>query len=90
MADKYLVGIIQVPLSTFTMELNVGRSEDQKIIEKLSKIFRRTAFQPEKWENHIKGLIDGQTLADIVSSLSLSYRILRGTVCWLKYPKAHI
>ncbi|KAF3768216.1 hypothetical protein M406DRAFT_75517 [Cryphonectria parasitica EP155] len=90
MIDQYLVGIIQVPLSSIRTEREVGRDEDQKIIKRLSTVFRRTPCRPQKWENHVKGLVDEKTLRSIQSTLGLTYDKLGATVRSGKYPKAHI
>lgn len=90
MAEKYLVGIIQVPLDAFTTEVGVGREEDPRIIKKLSTLFRRTTCRPGRWENHVIGLIDDQTLANIMSVLGMSQSKFRDTVRWATYPKAYL
>lgn len=87
MAEKYLVGIIQVPLCAISTEIRVGRDEDKELVRRLVRLFSRTPCEPEAWENHIKGLVDWQTITDILSILGSSYRKLRETVHWAKYPK---
>jgi hypothetical protein len=90
MAEKYLIGIIQVPLCAFRAEVGVGRDEDEKLVTRLSRVFERTPCRPEIWENHVKGLVDWSTITNILSTLGLSYRKLRDTVHWAKYPKAYL
>lgn len=90
MTEKYLVGIIQVPLSAFLEEVVVGRHEDPKIARRLEGIFKREGCESEKASNHIRGLVDFPTIKTILSALGFSYRKLQDTVWRGKYPKACI
>ena len=47
MADKYIVGIIQVLLKTYNYHFNKGRDEDVVIVKYLSDIFQKEGYKPE-------------------------------------------
>ena len=79
MAEKYLVGIIKVPLSAFTFQPGVGREESHTIVKRLSNVFRRTRCRSQQWENHVKGLIDRDTFAAVLARLNCTEDQFRST-----------
>lgn len=90
MAEKYLIGIIQVPLCAFRTESAVERDEDEELVAGLQRVFERTPCEPEDWDNHIKGLVEWPTITDILSTLGFSYPKLRDTIRWAQYPKVYL
>lgn len=90
MAEQYLVGIIKVPLSAFTYQPGVGREESRTIVKKLSNVFRQTRCRSRQWENHVKGLIDGDTLAAVLARLDCTEEQLRVTIYGGNYPRVRL
>ena len=90
MAEKYLVGIIKVPLSAFTFQPDVGREESRTIVKRLSNVFRRTRCRSQKWENHVKGLIDRDTFAAVLARLNCTEDQFRSTIHRREFPRVRL
>ncbi len=90
MADKDIVGIIQVPLNAYTYQPDKGRDEDPAIVKHLSDIFEQEGCDPNLWEHHIKGEIDAATYSKLLTALGLSEDNFRSTLQTGRYPRVRL
>ncbi|KAM7196593.1 Protein of unknown function (DUF3723) domain containing protein, partial [Rhypophila sp. PSN 637] len=75
-----LIGIIQVPLRCFAFDPNIGRGEDEALVNRFTRLFRRVGCKPKLWENHAKGSVNARTYQSTLSTLRISKGSLRKTV----------